>query len=69
MRVIEGGEERRSRTAWTFRTYDAQQVRSLLGGVPELEHAGTYDFHYEIDEPQVLSDRQFDTLLVLRRRP
>jgi hypothetical protein len=69
MRVVKGSEERRSRTAWEFRTYDAEQVQSLLRGVPELEHAATYDFHYEIDEPQVLSDRQFDTLLVLRRRP
>jgi SAM-dependent methyltransferase len=69
MRVVKGSEERRSRTAWEFRTYDAEQVHSLLRGVPELEHAATYDFHYEIDEPQVLSDRQFDTLLVLRRRP
>lgn len=68
MRVVEKGVERRARTRWSFRTYDARQVRSLLRAVPELEHVGTYDFHYEIDEPQVLSDDQGDTLLVLRRR-
>ncbi len=68
MRVIEGGAERRSRTTWEFRTYDAAEVRRMLRAVPELEHVGTYDFHYEIEEPQELSDRQFDTILVLRRR-
>ena len=68
MRVSGVGGERRSRTTWEFRTYDAAQVRSLLRAVPELEHVATYDFHYEIEEPQEFSDRQFDTLLVLRRR-
>lgn len=68
MRVTEAGETRRFRTAWEFRTYDEAQVRKLLRAVPELEHVATYDFHYEIDEPQEFSDRQFDTLLVLRRR-
>ena len=68
MRVTEAGETRRFRTAWEFRTYDEAQVRTLLRAVPELEHVATYDFHYEIDEPQEFSDRQFDTLLVLRRR-
>jgi len=69
MRVRGQGTERRSRTEWEFRTYDAGQVRDLLRGVPELEHVGTYDFHYEVDEPLELSDEQLDTLLVLRRRP
>lgn len=68
MRVIDGGEERRSRTTWDFRTYDAAQVQSLLRRVPEFEHVATYDFHYQIEEPQVFSDQQSDTLLVLRKR-
>ncbi|MDG1985186.1 MAG: class I SAM-dependent methyltransferase [Planctomycetota bacterium] len=68
MRVVEDGEERRSRTSWEFRTYDAAEVLRMLRAVPELEHVGTYDFHYEIDEPQSFSDRQFDTILVLKRR-
>lgn len=67
MRVLEGGVEKRARTRWNFRTYDARQVRALLRAVPELEHVATYDFHYAIDEPQRLSDEQGDTLLVLRR--
>lgn len=69
MRVVESGEERRSRTTWEFRTYDAAQVLRMLRAVPEFEHVETYDFHYEIEEPQTLSDRQFDTILVLKRRP
>ena len=69
LRVVEGGTERRSRTSWEFRTYDAAEVRRLLRAVPELEHVGTYDFHYQIEEPQEFSDKQFDTLLVLKRSP
>ncbi len=68
MKVVEGGEEKRSRTTWEFRSYDARQVRSLLRSVPELEHVATYDFHYEIDEPQTFSDEQCDTMLILRKR-
>jgi len=68
MRVFEDGVEKRSKTTWNFRSYDARQVRSLIRSVPALEHVGTYDFHYEIDEPQRFSDEQCDTLLILRRR-
>jgi len=68
MKVFEGGLEKRAKTTWWFRSYDARQVRSLLRSVPELEHVATYDFHYEIDEPQPFSDDQCDTLLILRKR-
>lgn len=66
--VREAGEERRSETVWWFRTYDARQVRSLLRSVPALEHVATYDFLYDADEELRLSDAQYDTLLVLRKR-
>lgn len=68
MKVLEDGIEKRAQTTWEFRSYDAKQVRSLLRSVPELEHVATYDFHYDIDEPQKLSDEQCDTMLILRRR-
>lgn len=68
MKVLEDGVEKRAQTTWNFRSYDARQVRSLVRSVPELEHIATYDFHYEIDEPQIFSDEQCDTLLILRRR-
>lgn len=68
MKVLEDGVEKRAQTTWNFRSYDARQVRSLIRSVPELEHVETYDFHYEIDEPQTFSDEQCDTLLILRRR-
>lgn len=66
--VKEGGRERRSVTRWTFRTYDARQVRSLLRASPLWKHVATYDFHYEIDEPQPFGDTQCDTLLILERQ-
>ncbi|MFT6108586.1 MAG: SAM-dependent methyltransferase [Planctomycetota bacterium] len=68
MKVLEDGVEKRAQTTWDFRSYDARQVRSLVRSVPELEHVETYDFHYEIDEPQKFSDEQCDTLLILRKR-
>ncbi|MEM9381785.1 MAG: class I SAM-dependent methyltransferase [Planctomycetota bacterium] len=68
MKVFENGREKRAKTSWWFRSYDAAQVRSLLRSVPALEHVATYDFHYEIDEPQEFSDEQCDTLLILRKR-
>lgn len=67
MKVVEDGVEKRSKTTWWFRSYDAKQVRSLLRSVPELEHVATYDFHYAIDEPQEFGDDQCDTLLILRK--
>lgn len=66
--VRENDVERRSETVWWFRTYDAREVRRLVRSVPELEHVATYDFLYDADEELELSDAQYDTLLILRRR-
>jgi len=66
--VREGGEERRSETVWWFRTYNAREVRSLLRHVPELQHVATYDFLYDAEEALKLSDSQYDTMLVLKKR-
>lgn len=66
--VTEQGTTRRTETNWTFRTYDAPQVRRMLAAVPELEHVATYDFTYDPEGPIELLDDGFDTLLVLRRR-
>lgn len=68
MKVREDGQEKRAQTTWYFRSYSARQARSLLRSVPELEHVATYDFFYEIDEPQRFSDDQSDTMLILRKR-
>ncbi len=69
MVVTEGDLEKRLETNWTFRTYNARQVRSLLRSVPELEHVATYDFRYRIHQPGSLDGDHLDTLLILRRRP
>ena len=66
--VTERGRERRLETNWTFRTYDAAQLRRLLRSVPALEHVATYDFGLRLDEPRTLHDDQLDCLLVLRKR-
>jgi SAM-dependent methyltransferase len=66
--VREQGRELRSETRWRFRTYDAREVRSLLGSVPALELVAAHDFRHRIDKPRELDDRQLDLVLVLRRR-
>ena len=68
MVVKEGGVERRLETNWTFRTYNARQLRSLLRSVPALEHVATYDFSYQLDGERLLSDNQLDCVLLLRKR-
>ncbi len=65
--VTEHGETRRTETNWTFRTYDADQVRSLLKAVPALEHVATYDFNYDPGARGELADDGFDTILILRK--
>jgi SAM-dependent methyltransferase len=68
MVVKEHGVEKRMETNWTFRTYDARQLKSLLRSVPEFEHVATYDFCYELDGERTLSDAQLDCVLLLRKR-
>ena len=66
--VQENGEVSRLETNWVFRTYDAAQVRSLLRGVPDLEHVATFDFGYRADRPRKLDADRLDVVLILRRR-
>jgi len=51
-----------------YRTYTARQMRSLLGRVPELEIAETYDFAYEIAHPIKIERNTEDVVFVLRKR-
>ena len=52
--VREGKSVDRFETNWTFRTYDENQVRSLLRKVPDLEHIATYDMGYDLEREQEL---------------
>jgi SAM-dependent methyltransferase len=63
-----GGREFRLRHEFRFRTYNLAQFRRLLRSVPALELCGTYDFWYDINEPQKLTNESADTVFVLRRR-
>ena len=62
------GTRQRMETHWSFRTYDAAQLKRLLRSVPALEHVETYDFGYELDTPRELDDEQLDCVLILRKR-
>ncbi len=65
--VTRGEDVRRYETNWTFRTYDAGQLRALLQQAPELEHVATYGFDCNIDKPHTLDGDRLDQLLILRR--
>ncbi|MFT5292002.1 MAG: SAM-dependent methyltransferase [Planctomycetota bacterium] len=66
--IEEQGRKHRMETNWTFRTYDARQLRRLISSVPAFEHVQTYDFGLSLEEPRALNDEQLDCLLVLRKR-
>ncbi len=66
--VHEAGVEKRTETHWTFRTYDAAQLRRLLRSVPEFELVSVKDFSYETDFEREIDDEQHDCVLILRRR-
>lgn len=59
---------RRYETRWSFRTYDAAEVRALIGAVPELDLAGVHDFDHDVRVARELEDDRLDKVLVLRRR-
>jgi len=58
----------RFRDEFPLRIYTARQFRRLLAKTPRWELADVYDFWYEIDRPQRLTDQMADTVFILRRR-
>ncbi len=55
-------------TRWTFRTYDAAQLKKLIGAVPEFEHLESYDFTYDVNAPRRFDNSYADIVLVLRKK-
>ena len=53
---------------FAFRTYTAAQFRRLLGDVPDLELAETYDFAYDIGQPVQIDAETLDVVYVLRKK-
>jgi len=62
------GQELRLRDEFSFRLYNAAQIKRLLATEPRFELCDVYDFWYEIDEPLKLSNDMSDTVFILRRR-
>jgi SAM-dependent methyltransferase len=52
-----------------FRSWTARQFRGLLGKVPTLEVAGTFDFAYDLESPIEVDGSTQDVLFVLRKKP
>jgi hypothetical protein len=68
LRITREGQQVLQETQWTFRTYNASEVKRLLRAVPELELKACYDFTYDLNEPRKLDDRYADIVLVLRKK-
>lgn len=63
------GKTSRQEINWSFRTYDAAQLRrTIREAVPELEIVRCFDFSYDIGQPRELDDSQSDVLVVMRKR-
>lgn len=62
------GETRQQETHWTFRTYSAAQLRSLLKKIPALELVACHDFHHDPDTTRHFNDHYADLVLVLRKQ-
>jgi len=60
-------EPQRYECHWTFRTYTARQLRSLLRKAPRLKHTATYTFNHDIEERTRLDGDDLGIVLVLRR--
>jgi cyclopropane fatty-acyl-phospholipid synthase-like methyltransferase len=68
LRVTENGVTKLQETRWQFRTYDARQLRALLGKVPAFEVVGCYDFWCDVEAPRELDDEWEDLVVVLRKK-
>ncbi len=66
--VTQDHAERRYETGWDFRTYDLPQLKALLRREPRFEHAATYNFHHDIDQPIDFDGSWYDNVLILVRR-
>lgn len=51
-----------------FRIYTARQMADLIGKVPSLQVAETYDFAYEIDRPLKVNATVEDVIYVLKKQ-
>lgn len=68
LRISRRGETWEQETNWTFRTYNAAQLRALVKKVPALELAGCYTFDYDPAAPCAVKDESYAVVLVLRKR-
>ena len=67
LRITHDGRTHTQETHWTFRTYDAAQVKRLLRAVPDFDCVACYDFTYDVNAPRELDNSYADVVLVLRK--
>jgi SAM-dependent methyltransferase len=59
---------KRLRDEFDYRLYTAAQIKKLFASIPQFELVETFDFWYDINDPQKLDDELIDALFILRRR-
>lgn len=63
-----GQPHRTQETCWTFRTYNAAQLkRTIAAALPDFQVVAHHDFHYRLDQTRAFDDSYADMVLVLRR--
>ena len=68
LRVTERGRTREQETRWTFRTYDAAQLRrTLRAALPGFSIVACHDFNHDIDLTRRFDDEYSDLVVVLRK--
>ncbi len=57
----------RGRSEFPLRLYKASQFRNLIAQIPSLELLETYNFDYDLDDPQPFDDELADAVFVFRK--
>jgi hypothetical protein len=67
LRITHGSVTHTQETHWSFRTYNAKQIKALLSKVPDLHCVACYDFQHDIKQPRQLDDSYSDIVLILKK--
>lgn len=68
LKITRRGKTWVQETRWTFRTYDAAQLKRLVQSAPEFDLQACYDFTYDVNEPRKFDNSYADIILVLRKK-
>jgi len=67
LQVTRNGRCHSQETHWQFRTYNAAEIKTLIGKVPAFKSVACHDFTYDPEEQRPLDDSYADLILILRK--